>query len=75
MQIFQYVYAFGLFLGLLCVLFTVGWCMDRGALRHITYDRFLFSKFEEQEGGMSMELRDDVSYYMREVGSISFQTP
>jgi hypothetical protein len=31
--------------------------------------------FQEQEGGMSVELGDDATYPVRGVGSISFQMP
>jgi hypothetical protein len=41
----------------------------------MTYDRSLFNRFQEQEGGMSVELGDDATYPMRGVGSISFQMP
>jgi hypothetical protein len=29
---------------------SVGWYVDSGASRHMTYDRKLFNKFQEQEG-------------------------
>jgi hypothetical protein len=51
---------------------SVGWYVDNGALRHMTYDRSLFNRIQEQEGGMSVELGDDATYPMRGVGSISF---
>lgn len=50
----------------------VGWYVDSGALRHMTYDRSLFSRIHEQEGGVSVELGDDDTYPVRGVGSISF---
>ena len=54
---------------------SVGWCVDIGASRHITYNRSLFSRFQEQEGGMCMVLGDDANYPGRGVGSISFYMP
>jgi hypothetical protein len=54
---------------------SVGWYVDSGASRHMTYDRSLFNRFQEQEGGMSVELGDDATYPVRGVGSISFQMP
>jgi hypothetical protein len=44
----------------------VGWYVDIGSLRNMTYDRYLFNRFQEQEGGMRVELG---------VGSISFHMP
>jgi hypothetical protein len=46
-----------------------------GASRHMTYDKSLFSRIQEQEGGMTMELGDDATYPVRGVGSISFWMP
>jgi hypothetical protein len=37
-----------------------------------TYDKSLFNRIQEQEGGMSVELGDDATYLLRGVGSISF---
>jgi len=54
---------------------SVVWYVDSGASRHMTYGRSLFSRFREQEGGISVELGDDPTYPMRGVRSISFQTP
>jgi hypothetical protein len=42
-------------------------------LQDTTYDMSLFSRIQEQEGGMTMELGDDATYPVRGVGSISFQ--
>jgi hypothetical protein len=50
----------------------VGWYMDSGALGHMTYSRYLFSRIQGQEGGMFVEFGDDATYPMSEVGSISF---
>ena len=58
-----------------CLALVLGWYVDDKASRHITYDKPLFNKFQEQGGGMSMELDGDVSYPKRAVGSISFQMP
>jgi hypothetical protein len=54
---------------------SVGWYVDSGASRHMTYDKKLFSRLQEQEGGMSVELGDDATYPMKGLGSISFQMP
>jgi hypothetical protein len=53
----------------------VGWYVGSEALRHMTYDPSLFSRFQEQVGCMSVELGDDATYLVRGVGSISFQIP
>jgi len=37
----------------------------------MTYDRSFFSRFKQQEGGMSVDLGDDVTYRVGGVGSIS----
>jgi hypothetical protein len=42
-----------------------------GALRCMTYDMSLFRRFQEQEGGMCVELGDAATYLVRGVGSIS----
>jgi hypothetical protein len=39
--------------------FGIGWYVDSGASRHMTYKRSLFNRFQEQEGGMSVESGDD----------------
>jgi hypothetical protein len=51
---------------------SVGWYVDNGASRHMTYDKKLFNRFQEQEGGMRVELGDDATYPMKGLGSISF---
>jgi hypothetical protein len=53
----------------------VGWYVDSGASRHMTYDKKIFNRFQEQEGGMLVELGDDAMYPMKGLGSISFQMP
>jgi hypothetical protein len=53
----------------------VGWYVDSGASRHMTYDRKIFNRFQEQEGGMLVELGDDAMYPVKGLGSISFQMP
>jgi len=35
---------------------SVGWYVDTRVLRHMTYDRSLFSKFEEKDEDLSVEL-------------------
>jgi hypothetical protein len=42
-------------------------------LRHITYDKKIFSELQEQKGGTLVELSDDATYHVKEMGSISFQ--
>jgi hypothetical protein len=54
------------------IIFSIGWYVNSGASRHMTYDRSLFSRLQEQEGGMSVELGDDATYLVRGAGSISF---
>jgi hypothetical protein len=38
----------------------------------MTYDKKLFSKLQEHEGGMRVELSDDATYLVKGVDSISF---
>jgi hypothetical protein len=54
---------------------SVGWYVDSGASIHMTHEKSLFSRFQMQEGGMSVEMGDDATYPMRGVGSIFFKTP
>ena len=42
----------------------LGWYVDIGALICVTYDSSLFNMFQEQEGGMSMDLGDDATYHV-----------
>jgi hypothetical protein len=58
-----------------CTVSGIGWYVDIGALRHVTYDKKIFSRFQEEEGGMLAELGDDVTYLVKGLGSISFQFP
>ena len=51
---------------------SVAWYVDNGSLRHMTYDKTLFNKLKNQEGGMSVDLSDDTNYSMRGLGPISF---
>jgi hypothetical protein len=53
-------------------MFSVGWYVDSGALRHMTHDGSLFNVFQEQNGGMNVELGDDATYSVRGLCSISF---
>ena len=41
-------------------------------IRDMTYNKSLFNKIYEQEGGMSVKLGDGATYLMRGVGSITF---
>ena len=54
---------------------NVGCYVDNGALRHMTYDRSVFSEIQKQEGGMNVELDDDATCSVTGVGSISFWMP
>jgi hypothetical protein len=36
----------------------VGWYVDSGASRNMTFDGKIFNKFQEQEGGMHLKLGD-----------------
>ena len=51
-----------------CLYFKIvsrlGWYVDIGALRRVTYDRSLLEMFQDKEGGMSVDLGDDASYHM-----------
>ena len=44
---------------------SVGWYVDNGASRHMTFNRPLFNKIQEQEGYMTMELGDDATYSVK----------
>jgi hypothetical protein len=50
----------------------VGWYVDSGALRHVTYDMKLFNDLQKQEEAMSVELGDDATYLVKGLNSISF---
>jgi hypothetical protein len=54
------------------VVFGDGWYVNSGALRHMTYGRTIFNKFQEQEGGMHVDLGDDATYLVKGLHSISF---
>jgi hypothetical protein len=41
----------------------------------MNYDRILFNGPQKKEGGMRLELGDDASYPVKELGFISFQIP
>ena len=53
----------------------VGWYVDSGASKHMTSNKRAFSKLQEQEESMQVELGDDATYLVAGVGSISFQRP
>jgi hypothetical protein len=41
----------------------------------MTFNKKIFSKFQEQNVGMQEESGDDVTYSMTEMGTISFRIP
>ena len=51
-----------------CLYFKIvsrlGWCVDIGSLRSVTYDRSLLNMFLEKEGGMSVDLGYDATYHV-----------
>ena len=51
-----------------CLYFKIvsrlGWYVDIGALRNVIYDMSLLNMFQEQEGGMSVDLGYDASYHV-----------
>ena len=49
--------------------------MDNGSLTHMTNDKKIFSRFQEEGGGMLVELGNDAIYLVKGLGSISFQMP
>lgn len=51
------------------------WYEENEASRHRTYDKKIFRRFQEQEGGMHVELGDDTTYTKKGLCSISFQMP
>jgi hypothetical protein len=42
-----------------------GWYVDGGAYKHMDYDKNIFSRFQEQEGGLCVELGDDSTYLVK----------
>jgi hypothetical protein len=50
---------------------SVGWYVDSGALRLMTYARKQFNRLWEQDGGMCVKLGDDATYIVKGLGSIS----
>ena len=42
----------------------LGWYVGIGALRRVTYDRSLLNMFQQQKGGMSVDLCYDATYHM-----------
>jgi hypothetical protein len=47
------------------IIYNVGWYVNIGESRHMTYDGILFKKFQEKEGGMNVDLVNDATYPMR----------
>jgi hypothetical protein len=54
------------------IIFIIEWYLDNKASRHMTFERSLFNIFQEQEGGMSVELGDNATYPMKGVGLIPY---
>jgi hypothetical protein len=46
--------------------------MDSGASIHMSYDKSLFNRLQEQKGRMSVELSNDATYLVIGVSLISF---
>ena len=46
------------------IVFRLGWYVDIGALRRVTYDRSLLNMFQEQEEGISVDLGYDATYHV-----------
>ena len=42
----------------------LGWYVYIGDLRRVTQDRSFLNMFQEQEGGMSVDLGDDATYHV-----------
>ena len=42
----------------------LGWYVDIGALRGVTYGRSLLNMFQEKEGGMSVDLGYVANYHV-----------
>lgn len=51
---------------------SIGWYVDNGALRHMTYDINNFNMFQEKEGLVLVELGGDATYHVKGLGSIYF---
>ena len=51
-----------------CLYFKIvsrlGWYVDIGDLRCVTYDRSLLDMFQDKEGGMSVDLGCDATYHV-----------
>ena len=51
-----------------CLFFKIvsrlGWYVDIGALRCVTYDRSLLNMFQEQDVDMSVDLGYDATYHV-----------
>jgi hypothetical protein len=54
---------------------SVGWYVDNGSLRYMTYDIKVSNMFQEQEGVICVELGGDATYHVKGLGSIYFHKP
>ena len=49
------------------------WLVDSGASRHITGNKNVLADFKQVQFSSQVELRDDASYEIKGIGSVSFQ--
>jgi hypothetical protein len=54
---------------------SVGWYMDNGASKHMTFNKKVICKLQEGEDGIQVELGDDATYLTTKMGFISFCMP
>jgi hypothetical protein len=53
----------------------VGWYVDSGASRHVTFNKKSFNTLRQQEANIQVELGDDATYLVTGMGSVSFNMP
>jgi hypothetical protein len=53
----------------------VGWYVDSGASKHMTFNKKAFNKLQEQEDGIQVELGNDATYLVTKMGFVSFYMP
>ena len=53
----------------------VGWYVNNGASRHMTFNKKAFSKLPKREDGIQVEFGDDATYPVTRMDSVSFHMP
>lgn len=54
---------------------SVGWYVDSGASKHMTFNEKFLKKFQEQDVGIQAKLRDDATYVVNQIDTVSFRMP